>query len=186
MFFLYHKLISTVLKINHNRKIFVKLTFVVGLTNKNINTKFTVLNIQTLDIYTYSQVSVNLPIQPAWRHHTKKQQICYWPDDTGRYLVSILCTQCSYCNKNWLWSGWILRNCLNAKISPKADSREAQTIASENRIYLKCFLFFFNNFYIEWKVQHHFWYTQFEDNLCTASLHFSTLCFIFALGVRHA
>ena len=84
VFFLYHKLISTVLKINHNRKIFVKLTFVVGLTNKNINTKFTVLNIQTLDIYTYSQVldiytysqvSVNLPIQPAWRHHTKKQQI---------------------------------------------------------------------------------------------------------------
>lgn len=75
VFFLYHKLISTVLKIDHNRKIFVKLTFVVGLTNKNINTKFTVLNIQTLDIYTYSQVSVNLPIQPAWRHHTKKQEV---------------------------------------------------------------------------------------------------------------
>ena len=74
--------------------------------------------------------------QLVWRQHGKKRQILpsnYWLNPTGSCSAAPLSAQSSYHYENILQIGENLGHCIDAKISPKADSEKAQTTVSENR-----------------------------------------------------
>ena len=77
----------------------------------------------------------------VWRQHSKKRQISpsdYWSDRTGSCSAAPLSVQSSYHYTNILRIREVLGHRINAKISPKAASKKAQTTAVENRYtYLK-------------------------------------------------
>ena len=69
------------------------------------------------------------------------------------HLIIALCSavplsiQSSYHDKNWLQIGGVLGHCIDAKISPKADSEKAQTMVSENEYtYPRIDVVFFRTF----------------------------------------
>ena len=75
-------------------------------------------------------------LQLVWRQYGKKQQILpsdYWSNRTGPCSAVPLSVQSSYRYENILQIGEVLGHRVDAKISPKAASKKAQTMVSENR-----------------------------------------------------